>query len=313
MKGIAEELRQSRIISSSMLFTLCARLEGADSRVKAGSYRFSDAMPPAEILRKLVSGEVYEMRFSVPEGYSVFQLAELLERRGIFHRESFLKQCFSRPLLDELGIEARSVEGYLYPATYVIRPNSDERALIREMVARFRETYDGRFAAEAANAGLGQRQVLTLASMIEKEAVVPGERPLIASVFLNRLKRSMPLQSDPTAVYGVRAFTGKVSKQDIMRDTPYNTYRIKGLPPGPIGNPGDAAIEAVLNPARTNNLYFVARQNGTHQFSATLAEHNRAVTTYLRSGEKTADTAASSGAEIRAVRPTGSGARQPGR
>lgn len=282
MKRIAEELDRSSIISSGLLFTVLARLEGADSRIKAGTYRFSDAMSPAEILRKLVAGEVYEVRFSVPEGYSIYQIAELLERKGIFRRERFLRQCFSRPLLNELGIDARSVEGYLYPATYTIRPGNDEKGLIRDMVARFRAAYDGRFAEGARRSGLRLDQLLTIASMIEKEAVVPGERPLIAAVFFNRLKREMPLQSDPTAVYGVRAFAGKVSRADILRDTPYNTYRIKGLPPGPIGNPGDAAIEAVLNPARTNHLYFVARQDGTHQFSATLEEHNRAVRTYLK-------------------------------
>jgi len=303
MKRIAEELERSRIISSSLLFVLYARLEGADSRVKAGSYRFSDAMPPAEILRKLVAGEVYEVRFSVPEGYSVYQIAELLDRRGIFRSGSFLRQCFSRPLLDELGITAGSVEGYLYPSTYTIRPNSDEKALISEMVARFHTAYDGKFAEGARRAGLRREQVLTLASMIEKEAVDPEERPVIASVFLNRLKRDMPLQSDPTAVYGVRAFAGKVSRQDILRDTRYNTYRIKGLPPGPIGNPGDAAIEAVLFPARTRYLYFVARNDGTHHFSESLEEHNRAVQKYLKNQEHIEHLQEASGPELRTDRP----------
>lgn len=311
MKSISRELERSRIISSGLLFALYARLQGADARIKAGSYRFSDAMPPAEILRKLVAGEVYELRFSVPEGYSVYQIAELLQGRGIFNRKSFLRQCFSRPLLDELGIDAGSVEGYLYPATYTIRPNSDEADLIREMVARFRATYDERFAAGSARAGLRRDQVLTLASMIEKEAVVPEERPVIASVFLNRLKKNMPLQSDPTAVYGVRAFAGKVSKQDILRDTPYNTYRIKGLPPGPIGNPGDAAIEAVLLPAPTRYLYFVARKDGSHHFSTTLEEHNRAVRTYLKSGADGQAGLPAPGPEIRSDRPVIRGENHP--
>jgi len=289
MKKIAEELERSGIISSSMLFSLYSRLEGADARVKAGTYRFSDAMSPVEILRKLVAGEVYELRFSVPEGYSVYQIAELLDHRGIFNKESFLRHCFSRSLLDELGIRAKSVEGYLYPSTYTIKPDADERSLIRDMVSRFRSVYDDKFAAQAKVSGLLQSEVLTLASMIEKEAVVPEERPLIASVFHNRMKRKMPLQSDPTSVYGIRAFAGKISKQDILRDNPYNTYRIKGLPPGPIGNPGDSAIEAVLFPARTRYLYFVARKDGTHQFSASLEEHNRAVEIYLKPAERNED------------------------
>jgi UPF0755 protein len=300
MNRIADELERSRIISSSFLFSLYSRLQGADDRVKAGTYRFSDSMPPAEILRKLVAGEVYELRFSVPEGYSVYQIAELLEHRGIFRKESFLRNCFSQSLLHELGIKAKSVEGYLYPATYTIKPTTDDRSLIRDMVTRFRSVYDGKFAQQAKLSGLPQSEILTLASMIEKEAVVPQERPVIASVFLNRMKKNMPLQSDPTSVYGVRAFAGRISKQDILRDNPYNTYRIKGLPPGPIGNPGDAAIEAVLSPARTRYLYFVARKDGTHQFSLSLEEHNRAVQRYLKPAESTADTP---GTEIRTDRP----------
>lgn len=281
-KSISTQLERSRIISSGFLFSLYARIEGADAKVQAGTYRFSDAMPPSEILRKLVAGEVYEIRFSVPEGYSIYQIAELLERRGIFGKEAFLKACFSKPLLDELGIAAKSVEGHLYPSTYTVRHGAVEADLVRDMVCRFREAYDARFAERAGRAGLTLSKVLTLASMVEKEAVVPEERPLIASVFFNRLKLKMPLQSDPTAIYGIRAFGGKVSRDDILRDTPYNTYRIKGLPPGPIGSPGDDSIEAVLSPARTKYLYFVARKDGTHQFSETLEEHNRAVQRYLR-------------------------------
>lgn len=284
-KSIAADLERSRIISNGFMFSLYARIQGADARVKAGTYRFSDAMPPSEILRKLVAGEVYEIRFSVPEGYSIYQIAELLDRRGIFRKESFLRACFSRPLLDELGIRSQSVEGHLYPSTYTIRRGAVEADLVREMAHRFQEAYHVRFAEKADRAGLTQLKVLTLASMIEKEAVVPEERPLIASVFFNRLKLGMPLQSDPTAIYGMRAFGGGISKDDILRDTPYNTYRIKGLPPGPIGNPGDAAIEAVLSPARTKYLYFVARKDGTHHFSETLEEHNLAVQRYLRTPE----------------------------
>jgi len=170
------------------------------------------------------------------------------------------------------------------------------------MVSRFRSVYDGKFAAQAKIFGLPQSEILTLASMIEKEAVVPEERPLIASVFHNRMNRKMPLQSDPTSVYGIRAFAGRISRQDILRDSPYNTYRIQGLPPGPIGNPGDSAIEAVLFPARTRYLYFVARKDGTHQFSATLEEHNRAVRLYLKQTECNGDLSDTPGAEIRAVR-----------
>jgi UPF0755 protein len=282
MKKISEELEKSRIIGNATLFSLYARLENADEKVQAGTYRFTDGMPPVEILSKLVNGDVFEVRFVVPEGYSIYQIAELLDTRKIFSKESFLRVCFDHNLLKELQIPAKSVEGFLSPRTYTIKPGTDAATLIKEMVDQFRITYDLRYAKKAQSLGLPELEIITLASMIEKEAVVPAERPLIASVFLNRLKKGMPLQSDPTSVYGIRAFAGKISKKDILRDTAYNTYHISGLPPGPIGNPGEKSIEAVLSPAQTRYLFFVARKDGTHQFSATLDEHNRAIEKYLK-------------------------------
>lgn len=282
MKKIAKELKRSRIIGNATLFSLYARFQNADEKVQAGTYRLTDGMPPSEILAKLINGDVYEVRFVVPEGYSIYQIAELLASRKIFPKESFLKQCFNPILLQELGIPAKSVEGFLLPRTYTIKPGTDAATLIKEMVTQFRSTYALKYANQAKSLGLPELEILTLASMIEKEAVVPAERPLIASVFFNRLNKNMPLQSDPTAVYGIRAFAGKISKKDILRETPYNTYSINGLPPGPIGNPGEDSIKAVLTPARTPYLYFVARKDGTHHFSATLEEHNRAVEKYLK-------------------------------
>ncbi len=284
LKKIAEELAKSRIVSSDWLFILHARLKGAEGKIKAGAYLFNDGMTPPVILQKLLAGDVYIRRFAIPEGYSIYQIAELLERRGIFGREAFLTQCANPSLLSELGIEASSVEGYLYPRTYDITPHTTATDLIREMVAQFRKSHVPEFEARAKTLRMSPREILTLASMVEKEARMPQERPLIASVFLNRLKKKMPLQSDPTAVYKVRAFAGKVSKKDIMLDSPYNTYKVSGLPPGPIGNPGKDTIEAVLNPAKTKYLYFVAKMDGTHYFSATLQEHERAVQKYLKSG-----------------------------
>jgi UPF0755 protein len=283
LKKIARELERMRIISSEELFVVYAKLQGSEGEIKAGPYLFDDGMTPPVILRKLLAGEVFVRRFAVPEGYSMYQIAELLERRGIMGRDEFLEQCTNRSLIEELGINAASVEGYLYPCTYDINPDTTADGLVRDMISQFRKHYFQQFEARAKALGMSPREVLTLASMVEKEAMEPCERPLIASVFLNRLRRGMPLQSDPTAVYKVRAFAGRVSRKDIMLDSPYNTYRIKGLPPGPIGNPGPDAIEAVLNPARTNYLYFVARMDGTHFFSATLEEHNRAVEKYLKS------------------------------
>jgi peptidoglycan lytic transglycosylase G len=283
LKRVAAELEEKGVVGSARGFLLYARLHGDATRVKAGIYQVNDGMTIVEILRRMVAGEIYSQRFAVPEGYSIYQLAELLYGRGIFARDAFLKQCTDRAFLKELGIAAASVEGYLYPSTYDVTPKMTEADLIKLMVGKFRKVYGERFADRVQRSGRREREVLILASMIEKEAVVADERPLIASVFLNRLKKRMPLQSDPTAVYGVRAFAGKVSKRDILRDSAFNTYKISGLPPGPIGNPGGDAIEAVLNPAATRHLYFVARKDGTHQFSESLDDHNRAVNRYLRS------------------------------
>lgn len=289
LKRVATGLKQNGLVSSATLFTLYGRMKGAGSHLKAGTYQFHDGMTPPEILRKLVVGDVYVHRFTVPEGYSVYQVAELLDQQGFFNKKAFLRQCFNGELLRELNIDGRSVEGYLFPSTYDVSPKMDEAGLIREMVEQFRKVYDERFAGRVRATGKNRRQLITMASIIEKEAVVAWERPVISSVFHNRLAKRMPLQSDPTAVYGVRAFGGKVTKQDLENDSPYNTYRINGLPPGPIGNPSVSSIEAALNPARTAYLYFVAKKDGTHHFTTNLDEHNRGVRKYLKQGVADSD------------------------
>lgn len=282
LRKVADELGNRKVITSPKLFTIYARLKGDDARIKAGFYQLNDGMSPREILRKLVAGEVYSRPFVLPEGYSIYQAAELLDQQGLLNKDRFLARCLDPALLNSLGITAQSAEGYLAPGTYNIEPDMDEASMVKAMAQQFDKVRKPRYDAQVKAAGKTWHEVLTLASLIEKEAVVPAERPVIASVFANRTVKKMRLQSDPTAVYGVRAFAGAVTRSDILRPSPYNTYLIDGLPPGPIGNPGDAAIEAVLTPARTNYLYFVARQDGSHQFSATLDEHNRAVQKYLR-------------------------------
>ena len=283
LRAFASGLESRRIISSARLFTLYVRLKGGDARVKAGTYQFNDGMGPSDILAKMLSGDVYQRIFALPVGYSSYQAAEMLEKRGIFTKQSFLKACGDQKLLAELGIRAQSAEGYLFPGSYNILPGKTELDVVREMVLRQRELLDTELSGKTGNHALSREALLTLASMVEKEAVIPAEMPLIAAVFQNRLKKGMRLQSDPTALYGVRAFAGKVSREDILRPSPYNTYLIAGLPPGPIGNPGRDAIEAVLNHPTVPYLYFVARGDGSHQFSCDLASHNRAVYQFLRS------------------------------
>ena len=280
IRKLANELKASGVICSSWQFIIMTRLRGDAHRLKAGDYRFSDDMTPDIILKKIVSGDVYCRKFTLPEGYSVYQAAELLEQQGYFKKAAFLEKCRDKALLVRLGIDEASVEGYLYPVTYNLARGGSEEQLLEQMVGQFNKAYTNIIGDSGQK--LTRHETVTLASIIEKEAVSPQERPLISSVFHNRLRIGMPLQSDPTAVYGVRAFTGKVSKADIQRPSPYNTYLNKGLPPGPIGNPGIDAVQAALNPAHTDFLYFVARQDGTHHFSKTLDEHNRAVLRYLR-------------------------------
>jgi UPF0755 protein len=282
IRKFADELAAQKVIRSTFMFQLLARLNGASAKAKAGTYQLSDAMTPAEILRKLVSGEIYEKKFSLPEGYSIYQAAELLDAKKLFSGEDFLRACRDRQLLQQLGINGATAEGYLYPGTYNLLKMADPADLVKTMAAQATKLYAERFAPLGKGVRLSRHQVLTLASIVEKEAVAPQERPVIASVFFNRLKKKMPLQSDPTAVYGVRAFSGRVSGEDVRRNSAYNTYVINGLPPGPIGNPSEGAIEAVLKPAVTGYYYFVAKKDGSHHFSATLAEHNRAVNLYLK-------------------------------
>jgi UPF0755 protein len=282
IRKLAADLKSGGLIRSSWHFVLLTRLRGKAHNLKAGEYRFNDAMTPYEILNKIVSGDVDYRKFSLPEGYSIYQAAELLEQKGYFKSDDFLSKCRDSELLKRFGLEGRSVEGYLYPATYNLFRNGSEEQLIEQMVAQFEKKYATLSPSSNTDTRLSRNEVVILASVIEKEAVSPEEKPLISSVFHNRLRIGMPLQSDPTAVYGVRAFSGKVSKADIKRQSPYNTYLNRGLPPGPIGNPGAEALQAALTPAATDYFYFVARRDGTHQFSRTLDEHNQAVNRYLR-------------------------------
>jgi UPF0755 protein len=281
IRKLANELKAGGVIRSSWHFVLLTRLRGEAHRLKAGEYRFSDDMTPDVILKKIVSGDVDYRKFALPEGYSMYQAAELLEQKGFFKKDEFLEKCCDKVFLSRLGLKENSAEGYLYPATYNLMQGGGPEQLLEQMVNQFNKANP----AEQQRSGSQQfsrHEIVTMASIIEKEAVSASEKSIISSVFHNRLRIGMPLQSDPTAVYGVRSFTGKISKADILRPSSYNTYLNKGLPPGPIGNPGLDAVQAAMNPAKTDYLYFVARQDGTHQFSRNLAEHNLAVRTYLR-------------------------------
>jgi UPF0755 protein len=242
-------------------------------------------MTPSAVLSRLVRGEVIQYPIIIPEGCNIYQIAEILEQSKVCSKKIFLEKVQDPGLIQALGLEGDSLEGYLFPDTYNFPKGLGEEQVIRQMVSRFKTVWSS-LAKRAETLGLSQRDVVILGSMIEKEAKDDQERRFIAAVFHNRLNRGMALQSDPTAIYGVKEKRGSITRGDLQRRTPYNTYIISGLPKGPIANPGFKSLQAVLNPAEVNYLYFVSKNDGTHFFSNTLQEHNWAVAKYQRRGKK---------------------------
>jgi UPF0755 protein len=286
-KEVVEILDEEGLLRSPTRFYLMARIMGIAGKTQAGEYELSTAMMPLMILHKLVIGDVVRYRVAIPEGYTIRQIAVRLQEMGIIEEEEgFLSLAFSADFAAGLGIEGKSMEGYLFPDTYCFSKGVAPIEIIQTMVGRFQRVYGSVFSQKAAELGMTDRQIVTLASIIEKETGVAEERPLISAVFHNRLKRRMPLCSDPTVIYGIAGFDGNLRKRDLLRMTPYNTYLIRGLPPGPIANPGEAAIHAALYPAPVPYLYFVSRNDGSHHFSTTLREHNEAVRRYQRGGRR---------------------------
>jgi UPF0755 protein len=277
---IAEVLERRALIKSAFKFKLLARLEGSDRRLKAGEYSFRPPLAPREILALMEKGVVRLHRLTVPEGLTIHQIAELVEAAGLARAADVLACATDPAYVRTQGLSADSLEGYLFPETYFFPGTVTAEGIIAAMLQRFRSTFSADWERRALELGLTPHEVVTLASLIEKETADPSERPLIASVFYNRLKRGMRLETDPAVIYGVRNFDGNLTRKHLETPGPYNTYLIKGLPPGPIANPGKQALEAALFPAETSYLFFVSRNDGTHQFSTHLAEHNRAVHYY---------------------------------
>jgi UPF0755 protein len=288
-KAVVRLLDENGLLRSPTGFHLMARLMRVTGRVQAGEYELGTAMPPAVILHKLVTGDVMKYRITIPEGYTVRQIALYLQEQGIIEdQEQFLQLAFSTEFAAGLGIEGKGVEGYLFPDTYLLPKGVSASEIIRTMVGKFKQVYGPDFARRAAELGMTDREVVILASIIEKETGLAEERPLVSAVFHNRLKRGIPLCSDPTVIYGIADFDGNLRKRDLERRTPYNTYLKKGLPPGPIANPGKPSILAALYPAEVQYLYFVSRNDGSHYFSTTLSEHNKAVWQYQQGGRRAA-------------------------
>ncbi|MBW1948313.1 MAG: endolytic transglycosylase MltG [Deltaproteobacteria bacterium] len=283
LKDVALGLEKEGMVRSGRLFHLWARLSGAQRRIKSGEYLLHPGLSPVQVLDRLTRGSILTHAVTVPEGYTARQISRLLGQKGITDSRAFLALALDPETPRKYGFSAPSMEGFLYPDTYQLGRGLSASAVMNAMVGRFREVM-GPFRDAVAASGMSLEQVVTLASIVEKETGKKEERPIIASVFLNRLRRGMRLESDPTVIYGLEHFNGNLTRKDLARPGPYNTYRIRGLPPGPIANPGRQAIRAVLFPAKTPYLYFVSRNDGTHHFSETLKEHNRAVRKYQKQG-----------------------------
>jgi len=281
LKEVAGELNRKRIIAGKSLFLLWARLMGHGTEIKAGEYMLNPGMPPLRILSILRKGAVVTHPVTIPEGFTRKQIGAVLEQKGLVNRKEFSALTGDTEIVRRYGISGASLEGYLYPDTYQFVRGLPAMSVINTMVRRFLEIVEP-FRERMKQLDMAIEEVVTLASIVEKETGRAEERPLIASVFLNRLEKNMRLESDPTVIYGLKQFDGNLTREHLSRKTAYNTYIIRGLPPGPISNPGKEAIRAVLYPAESNYLYFVSKNDGSHYFSETLSEHNKAVEFYQK-------------------------------
>lgn len=276
--NINQRLFNEGLITDKRIFHYYAKYKGVLSNFKAGNFTIPQGSNPVQVLETLVYGQPNLTSITIPEGKNMYEIARMLESAGITSEKEFLEAVQHPDLISRLEVQANSLEGYLYPETYRFAPNTPAKTVAKTMIdlfnAKTREiTFDHPF--------LNKHQVVILASVVEKETGAKFERPLIAGVFTNRLKKKMRLQSDPTTVYGIWSrYKGNIKKSDLLELTPYNTYKIPALPLGPISNPSLEAINAVLNPEKHDYLFFVSKNDGTHIFSRTYEAHNKAVQDY---------------------------------
>ncbi len=278
-------LRNSGIITNERYYKLYVKLEKFGGKIKAGEYEIKLSDTPKQVFERIAKGQIATAKITIPEGWTVKQIARRLLELGILDAQQakmFEQYCLSKQAAEDFGIDAPSLEGYLFPDTYVFAKHTSYKKVARAMVNKFKSIWTKKFDERAKQLGFTQNQIVTLASIVEKETGSAKERPIIASVYHNRLKIGMKLQADPTVIYGVKDYHGNITKKHLTTDHPYNTYTRKGLPPGPIASPGLEAIKATLYPAKTDYLYFVSKNDGTHKFSKTYAEHSKAVDKYQR-------------------------------
>jgi UPF0755 protein len=282
--AVARDLERERLVRHAWAFETLARWRGLAGELRAGEYDLSPHLTTGEILDQIAEGRVRTYRIVIPEGLTAVEIAQRLEEKGLADSGAFLGAVRTQELVNELDVEGESLEGYLFPETYQLARGLPAAEIARTMVAQFRAIWP-EIAPGSEALGFSMLETVTLASIVEKETAVPEERSLIAAVFHNRLRRGMRLETDPTVIYGIPHFDGNLRRTDL-EDTgnPYNTYQISGLPPGPIANPGAAALRAAVAPASSSYLYFVSRNDGTHEFSSSYAEHSAAVDRFQKKG-----------------------------
>lgn len=278
--AVVRRLHEQKVISNERLFALWARLTGVEKKIHWGLYRFDASLSPRDILERMVLGKGIFQSVTIPEGLTVKEIAQLLGNMQIADSEKFLAAAADPETLRMFGLQNRGLEGYLFPDTYHFTPATPERDIVIAMAERFRKTAEPLLDQYSQAVHMTPDEIVTLASIIEKETGVEAERPLVSAVFHNRLNLHMPLQSDPTVIYGLKDFNGNLTRKDLEGPTPYNTYRITALPPGPICNPSLSSIKAALHPAEVAYLYFVSKNDGTHLFSERFEDHKHAVRTY---------------------------------
>ncbi len=278
---VAQLLADKGLTHSSFKFRLLARSENQSGRIQAGEYQLRTDMTPREILEILTQGKVKLNRLTIPEGFSLKQIAAVVEAAGFGNAAAFKKAAANPDILGQYAIPNTTAEGYLYPETYFFAQKTSAEAMVNAMLQRFETVFTDDMEKRANEIGFSRHEAVTLASIVEKETGNADEYPIIASVFHNRLKKGMRLESDPTVIYGVGDdYDGDITRKHLKTATPYNTYVISGIPPGPIASPGKGALEAVLYPADTPYFFFVSKNNGSHHFSKNYAEHRRMVRKY---------------------------------
>jgi UPF0755 protein len=279
--AILKHLEAEGIIRDEYLPLVYMKVVRYNDKIKAGIYQFSKPMSAEKVLDKLIRGDVVAKSVTIREGLDRFAAAHIFVQEGFGHEAEWDRLTADSESIRDIAPEAKTLEGYLFPDTYKFNPGTPPRAIVQAMVANFRKHFGGEM--NYITTGLDLHKTVTLASIVETEAHMPQERPLVASVYLNRINRKMLLGADPTVIYALKLagrWDGNIRKADLQIDSPFNTYRFHGLPPGPIANPGLASLRAAAAPAKSDFLYFVARHDGTHAFATNITDHQRNVQIY---------------------------------